>query len=130
MDARDHDDWPAALARGRSRFAAWRRQRSVGARIPRALWALAVRLAERHGVSATANALGLDYYSLKKQVAAAAGQGPANGPAFVELPAPMVLGKQCHFELDNGHGVRMRGQLVGCETADVAALVRSFWKAE
>jgi hypothetical protein len=32
------------------------------------LWALAVRLVSRHGISRTATALGLDYSSLKKRV--------------------------------------------------------------
>ena len=39
---------------------------------PQPLWALAVRLAKTHGVSRTATALGLDYYSLKKRADARA----------------------------------------------------------
>ena len=80
-------------------------------------------------MSRTASALGLDYYGLKKRAAAVVGEAPLNGPAFVELPAP-VVGKQCQFELANGAGATLRGHLTGYDAADVAALMRSFWKAE
>ena len=121
---------PKDLVRARSRFQAWRRQRKGGSRIPQTLWGLAVGLASRHGVSRAATALKLDYYSLKKQVEAAADRSPSSSPGFVELPAPMMVGKQCLFELDNGVGATMRLQLVGYEAADVQTLACSFWNAE
>jgi hypothetical protein len=99
-------------------------------RIPERLWALAVRLAKTHGVSRTATALGLDYYSLKKRVEAAAGQAPSSGPAFVELPVPVMVGKQCLLELDHGAGVTMRVQLVGYDTTAVATLACALWNAD
>jgi hypothetical protein len=80
----------------------------LGSRIPRPLWALAIRLGNRHGVSRTAAVLGLDYYSLKKRVEGAAGQPAAISPAFVALPAPVVISRQCQFELDNGAGGTLR----------------------
>jgi hypothetical protein len=74
--------------------------------------------------------LGLDYYSLKKRAECAA-RGPASSlPAFVELPAPVVLSRQFQFELDNGGGATLRVHLVGYDAADVATLARSFWNAE
>jgi hypothetical protein len=93
------------------------------------LWALAVRLAKTHGLSRTAIALRLDYYSLKKQVEATARQPPSSEAAFVELPAPVVVGKQCLFELDNGAGATRRVQLIGYDLAEVERLARSFWSA-
>ena len=84
----------------------------------------------QHGISRTATALGLDYYSLKKRAEAAAPQLPSRGPAFVELPAPVVVAKQALFELDNGAGASMRVQLLGYDAADVEALARHFWDAE
>jgi hypothetical protein len=118
---------PKELAQARSQFQAWRRRRKVGNRIPPSLWTLAVRLANTHGLSRTATTLGLDYYGLKKQVEAAAEQ--SRGPAFVELPAPLPIGKQGRFELDNGSGATLRVQLVGYDTADLEALARGFWGA-
>jgi hypothetical protein len=130
MNVRDHDELPKDLRRGRSRFQAWRSRRMPGSRIPRPLWALAVRLANLHGISRTADVLGVDYYRLKKQAQETAEQAPSNGPAFVELPAPVAIGKQCLLELDNGAGASMRVQLVGYDAAEVAALAGNFWNAE
>jgi hypothetical protein len=121
---------PKDLAQARSRFEAWRERRQGGRRIPQPLWNLAVQLASQHGVSRTATALGLDYYSLKKQAEAAAPQPPPCGPAFVELPPPAVVGKQALFELDNGAGATRRVQLLGYDAADVEALARHFWGAQ
>jgi hypothetical protein len=83
-----------------------------------------------HGVSRTASALGLDYYTLKKRAEQTADQPLSSGPAFVELTAPVVVSKQGLFELDNGAGARIRVQLVGYDAADVVALLRTFWNAE
>jgi hypothetical protein len=83
----------------------------------------------RSGVSRTAAVLGLDYYGLKKRAEGAASEAQASGPAFVELPTPVLAGKQCLFELDNGTGATMRVQLTGYDAADVEALARGFWSA-
>ncbi len=128
MAARERGRLPDDLARGRAQLQAWRARRPLGSRVPQSLWALAVQLVAKHGVSRTATALGLDYYSLKRR-AGAAEEPQAPGPAFVELPAPVVVGKQCHFELDNGAGTTLRVQLVGYDTADVEALARHLWNA-
>ncbi|HLJ92822.1 MAG TPA: hypothetical protein VKU02_06455 [Gemmataceae bacterium] len=129
MTASERGELPKDLVRGRSRFQAWRGRRKAGSRIPQPLWALAVRLVSAHGVSRTATVLGLDYYGLKKRAEAATRQPPSSGPAFVELPAPLVVGKQCLFELDNRTGATRRVQLVGYDAADVEVLARSFWSA-
>jgi len=130
VGTRQRRELPKDLAQARSRFEAWRERRQGGRRIPQPLWHLAVQLASQHGVSRTATALGLDYYSLKKQAEAVAQQLPSQSPAFVELPAPVVVGKQALFELDNGAGATMRVQLLGYDAADVEALARRFWGAE
>jgi hypothetical protein len=129
MGGRARSEWPKDLARGRSQFQAWRARRTAG-RIPQTLWALAVRLVRRHGVSRTATALGLDYYSLQKRAQEAADPAPAGGPAFIELPSPVLPGKQAALELDRGAGATLRVHLVGYDAAEVAALARSFWDAE
>ncbi|HEY7422844.1 MAG TPA: hypothetical protein VH682_01160 [Gemmataceae bacterium] len=121
---------PKDLARARSRFQSWRATRQTGSRIPQTLWALAVRLVKTHGVSRTASALGLAYYTLKKRAEQTADQPQSSDPAFVELPSSLVVGKQGLFELDNGAGGRIRVQLVGYDAADVVALLRNFWNAE
>ena len=130
MGANARGTLPKDLMRVRSRFQAWRGRRKAGARIPPPLWALAVRLVRTYGVSRTAAVLGLDYYGLKKRAEGAASQPQASGPAFVELPTPVLAGKHCLFELDNGTGATMRVQLTGYDAADVEALARGFWGAQ
>jgi hypothetical protein len=129
MGASERRVLPPDLALGRSRFQAWRRERKLGERIPRPLWDLAVRLAKLHGISRTAAALGLDYYGLQRRTGAVAAPVQSSNPAFVELPAPILVAKQCRFELDNGAGATMRVQLVGYDAADLEALARGFWDA-
>ena len=129
MGAIERGQFLTDLMRGRSRFQAWRGQRKLGDRIPRPLWALAVGLAKRHGVSRTATVLGVDYYSLQRRIGTAAAQAQSSNPAFVELPSPVQVGKECRLELDNGAGATMLVHLVGYDAADVEALSRSFWNA-
>jgi hypothetical protein len=90
---------------------------------------MAVRLAKAHGVSRTATVLGLDYYSLQKRAKAADTLAEPSGPAFVELTPPVLVAKQCRFELDNGSGATIRVQLVGYDAADLEALARGFGNA-
>src|SRR5262245_12226738 len=129
MAGRAPSELPKDLAQARSQFQAWRARRTAG-RIPQSLWALAVRLASRHGVSRTATALGLDYHSLKRRAQEAADPAPARRPDFVELPSPVLVGKQAALELDHGAGATLRVHLVGYDAAEVAALARSFRNAE
>jgi hypothetical protein len=130
MAANEQRALPEDLRRARSQFLAWRQQRQPGYRIPETLWQLAVRLVRTYGLSRTATALRLDYYRLKKQVAAATNQPESKRPAFVELPTPLVVSKQARLELDNGTGATLRVHLVGYEAADLEALTRRFWKAD
>ena len=130
MGARERGQLPLDLVRGRARFQAWRTRRKVGTRIPRTLWAVAVRLAKTHGVCRAATALGLDYYSLKKRTESPATPRQSDGPAFVEYTAPATIAKQCQVELNNGAGATMRVQLVGYDAADIEALARGFWNTQ
>ena len=150
MVGRRHRDIPAPLARGRDRFEVWRRTRQVGTRIPDELWSLAVKLVDGHGLSRTASVLGLDYYSLKKRVAAGnsgvtsvpsefvegsvSSDSASARPAFIELsslqvPSPGASG-ECVVEFADGTGASLRIHLSGCQTPDLVALGRSFWSGE
>ncbi len=73
MRARKRSEVPASLSRLGQRFAAWRKTRASGQRIPESLWKLAVKMAGEHGLNRTARVLNLDYYSLKKRVDGASG---------------------------------------------------------
>jgi hypothetical protein len=121
---------PQDLQRALRRLETWRRGRRAGRRIPETLWALAVRLVGRHGVSRTATALGLDYYSLRERAERGTESAAAVDSAFVELPAPVAGGKQCVIEWDHGDGATLRVQLAGYDAADIATLTRGFRDAD
>jgi hypothetical protein len=124
---------PPRLEALRRRFKQWRRTRKIGSRIPEPLWSAALKLADAHGVSPTAKALGVDYYSLKqrledKSVSCSRMVAGANGAAFIELAATARAGiPECVLELENVEGTQMRICLKGIEAADLAALSRSLW---
>ena len=131
MSGRKHHDIPTPLARGRTRFEAWRRTRAVGARIPQRLWSLAVKLADAHGLNRTASALRLDYYTLKRRVESTKSGARSATPAFVELSPPsLAAAGECLIEFEDHSGATMRIHLRGCELPDVVALGRSFWSGE
>ena len=121
---------PGVLIKARSRMEAWRNRRERGSRIPAHLWALAVDLARVHGASRTATALGLDYYGLKRRLNNQSSSPTSSSAAFVELPAPPSVAKQCQAELTNGSGAVMRLHLSGYEAADLATLVSRLWSGD
>ena len=126
MRTRKRSEVPASLSRLGQRFAAWRKTRGSGQRIPESLWNSAVKLATEHGLNRTARALNLDYYSLKKRVDGASSQPKST---FVGLPS-MPLASECVIEFEDGSGASMRMHLKGTDPPDVLALSRSFWNAD
>lgn len=105
------------VERVRRRFEHWRRTRKKRSRIPEGLWQAAVEVAKSYGVNKTAQALGVDYYELKRRL----GSGPGAGAVeegelgrFVELVAvgPAVDG-ECVVEVESGGGTKLRVHLRG-----------------
>jgi len=124
-----HVKAPARLARLEKRFASWRKSRKRGERIPKPLWRAAAKLAADYGVSATAGALGLDYYALKERLEQLDRQSVSNAP-FIALPLAPSHASECVIELEDGRGASMRMHFKGGEIPDVLALGRSFWDGE
>ncbi len=132
-------DLPARLEAIRRRLERWRQTRHGRSRIPASLWTSAVKAAGRYGLNPTARALGLDYKSVQRHVAAAdyRSDGPIGNArlgreapaAFVELASPVVPGglAECILELENTGGAKMRMHLKGVPVPDLAALSRSLW---
>ena len=133
MGTSETRDLPAGLDGVRRRFEEWRRTRSVGSRIPERLWASAATAAERHGISRTANVLGVNHATLKKHIplqTAAATSVSEEGAAatFLELARPAFGGPcECTLELEDAAGATMRVHLKVATPPDLAALCRSFW---
>ena len=116
---------PTPLASATRRFQAWRRSRTTR-RIPAELWSLATDLGARFGVSRTARALRVEYYTLKKRVDAAAAPETDEAevsPAFVEIlttaraaapsSAPTSALSECQVEFESTTGAKMRIQVKG-----------------
>ena len=126
---------PDDLEGGQRHFEQWRQRRKPHTPIPESLWAEAVKLAGRHGVSRTGKALRVGYYALKERVerataAAAASSRTANEPAFFELEVPSLPGTgQCLLEWVDASGAKMRVHLGGVAFVDLLALSRSFCEA-
>jgi len=131
MDTGKRQPLRPRLQAARRRFEHWRRTRKVGSRIPRPLWAHAVKLAQSYGIHPTAKALGLDYSALKKHVESASPSpvaASAKPVTFVELAAPSGLGMpECILELEDVEGSKMRLHFKGIDVPDLAALSRSLW---
>jgi len=80
---------PTRLSEARRRFVHWRNtDKKTAYRIPEDLWSLAVELAREYGLSKTSRALGLEYMSLKKHVAAATPGGLPEESTKKPLPPP------------------------------------------
>jgi hypothetical protein len=144
MNTRRRDGFPADLAQVCRRFEHSRRSRKARSRIPEPLWALAVKMAGRHGINRTAKALRVDYYSLKKRIerkpaadlspaSASASRGRA-ATAFFELP-PFVSATSgegasrscdCTLEMEDAASAKLRLHLQGVAAPDLAMLCRSF----
>ena len=132
MGTRKAGELPAGLEGARRRFERWRQTRKIGTRIPESLWASAVKVAGRYGISQTSSVLGVDYYSLKERLAQQATAPPdvsdvSSVPTFVELAAPaQSVPGECILELEDAGGAKMRVHLKGFEAPDLAALTQSF----
>lgn len=102
------------------------------ARIPEALWDLAVGLAREHGLYAVAHPLRLDYAQLKRRLAGArtvTGKKQAAPPRFVELIAAHSAA-ECVIEFESGSGGKMRIQWKGSGAPDWSSLLRAWREAE
>ena len=123
------------LLRAAARFAQWRRTRVIGTRIPKTLWAAAVRLAGQFSIARTASCLKLDYDELKKHLESRTPSAMQTStsvakqtPAFVEWPASSFpTPAECVIELENAAGSKMRIQLKGSHAPDLVALSSTFW---
>jgi hypothetical protein len=118
-----------SLEEAKVRFEEWRRNRKGKASIPDELWSAAVEVARKEGVSRTSTALHVEWNHLKRRMAAVSGASPKPvPPVFVELLAPRRQSiPECAIELE-GRRRKMRIQLRGTSTADLATLSRILWE--
>ena len=114
----------------KARFEEWRRNRKGKASIPDELWAAAVGVARKEGVSRTSTELRVEWNHLKRRMAAASVATPkAVPPAFVELVAPDRASlPECTIELEGRRG-KLRIELKGASACYLATLSRELWES-
>lgn len=112
-------------------MAAWRQRRRHREAIPEELWRLIVPLARAHGVSPVAQALGLNYTTLKERTLLGETVAPARNRTggFLEVP---VIGwpaaaAACSLELEDGQGTKLTLRLAGSEPSVVLTLAQGLW---
>ena len=144
--AQESPDIPHNMRKVYRRFERWRSAHTARLPIPERLWAAAVELAREHGVSATAQALHLEYGKLRRLMESASpmvksrlAKAPAAGrhrsrsiapPAFVELmPSPTASLSECVIELQGRRG-KMRIHWKGSTAPDLGGLSRALWESK
>ncbi len=117
------------LSDAQSQFERWRQSRKRGTRIPETLWQAAAEAAGEYGVSKTSQALGLDYYGLKKRAEATvefSESEPAAEREFLEIPL-FASAADCVLELVDAQGTRLRVELRGSAAAHCQTLAQALW---
>ena len=121
--------------------AAWRRTKHKGAATPSAFWEAAAILAMQFGICRIGRAVGLDYSTLRKQVAKTKEKQLNATATFAEIPAGLLLpasapkAEPCPaltqapgavLELSTPDGARMRICLEPGKGAEAALCVAAF----
>ncbi|HEX4170025.1 MAG TPA: hypothetical protein VHZ55_31545 [Bryobacteraceae bacterium] len=120
------------LERLKRRFEEFRSTQTSRGRLPARLWKEAAEVAKSYGLNPTAEALRLDYNRLKQRMAAVPDRAKrskkeAPVPAFVELIGPGSLAiTECHVEVESEKGAKLRLELKGVATTELASLIRAF----
>ena len=116
------------------RFEEYRSLRPSRGRLPPALWKEAAEAARRYGLNPVSQTLHLDYGRLKKRMATTATRDASKRtkerrPAayFLELIQPATSTTQdCHIEVETSQGAKLRVELRGIATNELAGLIRGF----
>jgi hypothetical protein len=119
-----------SLEEAKARFEEWRQNRKGKAAIPDELWAAAVEVARREGVSRASTELRVEWNHLKRRMAAPSGTAPKPAlPGFVELVASRGESlPECVIELEGRHA-KLRIQLKDASASYLATLSRELWES-
>ncbi len=121
----------------RKRFEDFRGQHEKRTRLPEELWRAAAEIAERRGMNLVCRCLRLDANSLKKWMgkgvkeprrrqAIKKHQRTAPPAAFVELLTAATAAASCVIEVESQHGRKLRLELKGVATSEIAELIHTF----
>jgi hypothetical protein len=119
----------------RKRFAEFRSKHPPRTHFPEELWHAAAEMAKRRGVNPVCRCLRLDANSLRKWLGECPGEPkPARKKhaaitpaAFVELLTPASgVATSCIVEVESPRGGKMRLELKGIGTGEIAQLIHTF----
>jgi hypothetical protein len=88
-------------------------------------------LARAHGVSPVAQALGLNYTTLKERTLLRETVAPATHRPGGFLEVPVVgwsASAACSLELEDGQGTKLTLRLAGSEPSTVLTLAQELWR--
>lgn len=122
----------------RERFEEFRSQHQRRTRLPEELWRAAAEIAGRRGMNLVCRRLRLDTNSLRKWMGKGV-NGPRPGHArgkrsamtptatFMELLTPAAsVAASCVVEVESQRGGKLRLELKGIATSEIAQLIHSF----
>jgi hypothetical protein len=111
----------------KGQLSVWRESNKAPKHIPRQIWSKAIELATVHGVSKIAQALRLDYASLKRKLGGVQGSRPPAPAGFFELiaPSPSAVGR-CSIEVESARGAKLRLELAGVSASALGTILREF----
>ena len=123
------------LARVQRALTDWRQRRRHREAIPENLWQRIVPLAQAHGVSPVARALGVNYTTLKERTVAGANgvilQGEKRTDGFIEVPVatpgPWSTSSQWTIELEDRQGAKLTLRLAQAESTTALTLAQGLW---
>ncbi len=120
----------SAIARVQRELTAWRQRRRVREPIPGPLWRAMVTLARRYGLSPVAQALRVNYTTLKEHLMVSANAPRSRpGPRFVEVPlTAWPGGSQWVIELEDGSGSKLTLRLTQADSANALAVAQGLWR--
>lgn len=136
------EELPANVAKTIARFAAWRKERRRGERIPEELWRAAIKVGRKFGLYRATQLLRVQYYELKRRLdeppartLARETKTSPGQPTFTEIGAPLSLIEplgqsrigatdgEWQLELEHPQGPRLRIQYKGPITRELIALI-------
>ena len=120
----------------RKRFEEFRSRHQRRTRLPEGLWRAAAEMTQRRGMHLVCRCLRLDANSLKKWMmgkgvsepsqkrASRKSKAPAPPTAFLELLTPTAA--SCVIEVESQRGGKLRLELKGIATGEIAQLIHTF----
>jgi len=122
----------------RKRFEEFRSQHRTRTRLPEELWRAAAEIAERRGMNLVCRCLRLDSNSLKRWMGNGVQEAKARRvgrkrstmaptATFMELLTPArSVAASCVVEVESQRGGKLRLELKGIATSEIAQLIHSF----